>query len=107
MIRPEALHLSPLDGSGTGATVPNIARVMASRLLGRTSLIHLSIPDGRSPSPTGRVSSPAGWISSPDGRRGCHLHSRMPGQFLPQEDSHVAITLDTRQAFVFPAKDPT
>jgi iron(III) transport system ATP-binding protein len=86
MIRPEALHLSPLDGSGTGATVPNIARVMASRLLGRTSLVHLSIPGGRN---------------------GCHLHSRMPGQFLPQEESHVAITLDARQAFVFPAKDPT
>jgi iron(III) transport system ATP-binding protein len=93
MIRPEALHLSPLDGSATGATVPNIARVMASRLLGRTSLVHLSIPDGHS--------------SSPDGRSGCHLHSRMPGQFLPQEESHVAITLDARQAFVFPAKDPT
>jgi iron(III) transport system ATP-binding protein len=93
MIRPEALHLSSLDGRGTGATVPNIARVMASRLLGRTSLVHLSIP--------------AGCSSSPDGRNGCHLHSRMPGQFLPQEESHVAITLDARQAFVFPAKDPT
>ena len=85
MIRPEALHLSPLEGSG-GATVPNIARVMASRLLGRTSLVHLSIPNGQG---------------------GCHLHSRMPGQFLPTEESHVAITLDTRQAFVFPAKEPT
>ncbi|MGF7205727.1 iron(III) transport system ATP-binding protein [Skermanella aerolata] len=85
MIRPEALSLAPLDSAG-GAAVPNIARVMASRLLGRTSLVHLSIPDGRS---------------------GCHLHSRMPGQFLPQEETHVAITLDARQAFVFPAKDPT
>jgi iron(III) transport system ATP-binding protein len=85
MIRPEALHLAPLDGSAS-ATVPNIARVMASRLLGRTSLVHLSVPNGRG---------------------GCHLHSRMPGQFLPAEDSHVAITLDTRQAFVFPAKEPT
>ena len=85
MIRPEALHLASLEGSG-GATVPNIARVMASRLLGRTSLVHLSIPNGQS---------------------GCHLHSRMPGQFLPNEESHVAITLDTRQAFVFPAKEPT
>jgi iron(III) transport system ATP-binding protein len=85
MIRPEALHLSPLEGSG-GAIVPNIARVMASRLLGRTSLVHLSIPNGQG---------------------GCHLHSRMPGQFLPNEESHVAITVDTRQAFVFPAKEPT
>src|SRR3954471_21291414 len=85
MIRPEALRLSPLEGSG-GATVPNIAGVMASRLLGRTSLVHLSIPNGQS---------------------GCHLHSRMPGQFLPNEESHVAITLNARQAFVFPAKEPT
>ena len=85
MIRPEALSLSPLDGAGNAA-VPNIARVMASRLLGRTSLVHLSIPDGRG---------------------GCHLHSRMPGQFLPREETHVAIMLDARQAFVFPAKDPT
>jgi iron(III) transport system ATP-binding protein len=85
LIRPEALHLSSLEGSD-GARVPNIARVMASRLLGRTSLVHLSIPDGQG---------------------GCHLHCRMPGQFLPPEESHVAITLDSRQAFVFPAKDPT
>jgi iron(III) transport system ATP-binding protein len=85
MIRPEALHLAPLNGSAS-ATVPTIARVMASRLLGRTSLVHLSIPNGQGC---------------------CHLHSRMPGQFLPPEESHVAITLDTRQAFVFPAKDPT
>jgi iron(III) transport system ATP-binding protein len=85
LIRPEALHLSSLEGSD-GARVPNIARVMASRLLGRTSLVHLSIPDGQG---------------------GCHLHSRMPGQFLPNEESHVAIKLDTRQAFVFPAKEPT
>jgi iron(III) transport system ATP-binding protein len=85
MIRPEALQLSALEGSG-GATIPSIARVMASRLLGRTSLVHLSIPNGQS---------------------GCHLHSRMPGQFLPNEESHVAIKLDTRQAFVFPAKEPT
>ena len=85
MIRPEALQLSALEGSG-GATIPSIARVHGFPLLGRTSLVHLSIPNGQS---------------------GCHLHSRMPGQFLPNEESHVAIKLDTRQAFVFPAKEPT
>ncbi|WP_158046001.1 ABC transporter ATP-binding protein [Skermanella pratensis] len=85
LIRPEALQLSAPDAVA-GARVPNLGRVMAARLLGRTSLIHLEVPDGG---------------------HGRHLHSRMPGQFLPSEDSHVAITLDTRQAFVFPAKDPT
>jgi len=86
LIRPEALHLAPLAGANS-IRVPNLARVMAARLLGRTSLIHLSVPDGQG--------------------GGCHLHSRMPGQFLPSEESHVAITLDVRQAFVFPAKEPT
>ncbi|UEM18772.1 ABC transporter ATP-binding protein [Skermanella mucosa] len=85
LIRPEALQLSAPD-TAAGARVPNLGRVMAARLLGRTSLIHLDVPDGA---------------------QGRHLHSRMPGQFLPPEDTHVAITLDMRQAFVFPAKDPT
>lgn len=85
LIRPEALQLAAPDAAN-GGRVPNLGRVMAARLLGRTSLIHLDVPDGG------------------DGR---HLHSRMPGQFLPPEDSHVAIMLDLRQAFVFPAKDPT
>ncbi|EWY36990.1 hypothetical protein N825_22025 [Skermanella stibiiresistens SB22] len=85
LIRPEALRLSSPDSSAD-ARVPNLGRVMAARLLGRTSLIHLDVPDGRG---------------------GCHLHSRMPGQFLPAEDTHVAISLDVGQAFVFPAKDPT
>jgi len=85
LIRPEALHLAPL--SGGGGHLPNLGRVMAARLLGRTSLIHLSVPDGKGGC--------------------CHLHSRMPGHFLPPEDSHLSITLDERQAFVFPADDPT
>jgi iron(III) transport system ATP-binding protein len=88
LVRPEALHLMPLSGgNGSGAHLPNLARVMAARLLGRTSLIHLSVPDGQGGT--------------------CHLHARVPGQFLPPEDSHVSIALNERQAFVFPADDPT
>ena len=84
MIRPEALRLSPLKGSSS-ATVPNIARSWlpgcSAGQLGCTCL-----------SRTGRTVA---------------VRSSMPGQFLPNEESHVAITLNTRQALVFPAKEPT
>ena len=59
----------------------------AARLLGRTSLVHLSVP-------------------AADGRI-LHLHARMPGIFLPPDGSHVSVVLDPRQAFVFPAGGPT
>ena len=82
LIRPEALRLDADPGSGP----PNLARVEAARLLGRTSLVHLRVHDGR-----------GGTI---------HLHARVPGLFLPEEGRHVAVSLDPRQAFVFPAADP-
>ncbi|WP_084536408.1 ABC transporter ATP-binding protein [Azospirillum halopraeferens] len=88
LVRPEALHLAPVPKDlAPGGTLPILARVMAARLLGRSSLVHLSIPGG------------AG--------RPVHLHARMPGQFLPAEESHVSITLDRKQAFVFRAEAPT
>ncbi len=88
LIRPEALKLSaqPTATAPIGE-LPVLARVMAARLLGRTSLIHLDVPDGKG----GAV----------------HLHSRMPGQFLPPEQSHVSVCMDLCQAFVFPAGAPT
>ena len=78
LIRPEALRLAD------PATDPEaaVARVIAARLLGRTSLIHLS----------------AGEF----GGKRLHLHSRMPGRFLPAEGQLVAVSLDRTQAFVFP-----
>ena len=80
LIRPEALRLTmAADGDVTG--VPNLARVEASRLLGRTSLIHLRVTD--------RDGVPH------------HLHARAPGHFLPEDGSHVSVTLEPRQAFVF------
>lgn len=80
LIRPEALRLTmAADGDVTG--VPNLARVEASRLLGRTSLVHLRVNDR-------------------DGRPH-HLHARAPGHFLPEDGSHVSVTLEPRQAFVF------
>lgn len=78
LIRPEALRLTlTADGGG----VPNLGRVEASRLLGRTSLVHLCVTDR-------------------DGRPH-HLHARAPGHFLPEDGSHVSVELETRQAFVF------
>ncbi|MFM2042266.1 MAG: hypothetical protein RLY86_842 [Pseudomonadota bacterium] len=83
LIRPEALHLS----TGPLAQLGPLAQVQASRLLGRTSLVHLGLPglDGSI----------------------LHLHARMAGQFLPAEGSYVSVRLDPRQAFVFPATAPT
>ena len=79
LIRPEALRLSrerPSDGSGV--------RVITSRMLGRTSLIHLCAGDL-------------------EGHH-LHLHARMPGRFLPEEGEILAVSLDESQAFVFPAE---
>ncbi|MCA8907857.1 MAG: ABC transporter ATP-binding protein, partial [Rhodospirillaceae bacterium] len=77
LIRPEALSVS----LGTPGGVR--AYVMAARLLGRTSLVHLRMEGGE-----------AGPI---------HLHARVPGVFLPAEGTAVSIALDPRQAFVFPS----
>ena len=77
LIRPEGLRLTEAGPHSGGVT----ARVEAARLLGRTSLIHLTVPTR--------------------GGDTVHMHARMPGQFLPAEASFVSITLDHAQAFVF------
>ncbi len=85
LIRPEALRLQPLaDSSGAPA---GTAKVMASRMLGRSSLVHLSV----------------------NGSEGhdLHLHARIPGRFLPAEDELLAVHLDRSQAFVFPLSKAT
>jgi iron(III) transport system ATP-binding protein len=79
LIRPEALKLGPAPaGAANGA-----ATVIAARMLGRSSLIHLSVP-----AEGGRL----------------HLHARVPGRFLPPESSRVEVSLDLEQTFVFPAQ---
>jgi iron(III) transport system ATP-binding protein len=81
LIRPEALKLGPINGAGREAA----ATVIAARMLGRSSLIHLSVPvEG------GKL----------------HLHARVPGRFLPEENSLVEVRLDLEQTFVFPAQSP-
>jgi iron(III) transport system ATP-binding protein len=89
LIRPEALKLRPASSgdpaAGGGHGAPGTARVMAARLLGRTSLVHLS-------------------IGGADGRD-LHLHARVPGRFLPEDNEVMAIHLDHSQAFIFVVAD--
>ncbi|WP_240932477.1 ABC transporter ATP-binding protein [Pelagibius litoralis] len=83
LIRPEALHLSPPEQSANGSIPVNggAVEVMASRLMGRTSLIHLrslDVPEQET-----------------------HFHARVPGRFLPMENQRLRVELDRSQAFVF------
>jgi iron(III) transport system ATP-binding protein len=80
VIRPEALRLGPTKGAGD----KQFATVVESRLLGRTSLVHLSFP----------------WPVPGDSHR-LHLHARVPGVFLPEPGQVVSIDLDLSQTFVF------
>lgn len=75
LIRPEAIRLGPKLSGGP------LARVLAARLLGRTTLVHLA-------------------LDAACGQR--HLHARVPGRFLPREGDFLAVSLDPEQAFVFP-----
>ena len=81
LIRPEALHLTamtPAMAAGEGGA----ARVQAARMLGRSSLVHLSVDTANG--------------------QDLHLHARIPGRYLPKEDELLAVHLDHTQAFVFP-----
>jgi iron(III) transport system ATP-binding protein len=85
LIRPEALHLAPPPEDP--AAQASLARVMASRMLGRTSLVHL-MPVGTN-------------------EHEPHLHARIPGRFLPPEDEILQVSLDRSQTFVFPRRTLT
>lgn len=83
VVRTEALRFrpsSPLDGDCCRA------RVVAARMLGRTSLIHLAVTS----------TDPA-----------LHLHARVPGRVLLEEGSEVVLSLDHDLTFVFPTENPT
>jgi iron(III) transport system ATP-binding protein len=89
LIRPEALRLGAARASGC------TAKVLAARLLGRSSWIHLCLgPHKDGPGHEG-------------GPGHLHFHARMPGRFLPAEGEIVAVILDPSQAFVFPKRPPT
>ena len=73
IIRHEALLI---DAGNDGV----VGEVMESRLLGRASLIHLSVPTGRDE---------------------IHLHARIPGLNSIEVGSQVRVRVDPAQAFVF------
>ena len=96
LIRPEAIRLRPLgEGAAAGSSGGSgRARVLAARMLGRTSLVHLSVANGAGSGEEGREEG------------ALHLHARVPGAFLPSENAAMEIELDRSQAFVFPRGDP-
>ena len=77
VIRHEALLI---DAGNDGI----VAEVIESRLLGRASLIHLSVPTGRNV---------------------LHLHARIPGLNSIEAGSQVRVRVDPSQTFVFAARD--
>ena len=86
VMRPEALQVEPQGQAGPlSAAAAHTARVLTARMLGRASLLHLELRAG------GPESAPL------------HLHCRVPGLFLPAEGEQIAISLDSRQVFVFAA----
>ena len=85
LIRPEALRLEAIPA---GSPVDGVAaRVLAARMLGRSSLIHLSVPA--------------------ENGQDLHLHARIPGRVLPAETAEMGVSLDRSQAFVFPTTPST
>ncbi|MEM7046897.1 MAG: ABC transporter ATP-binding protein [Pseudomonadota bacterium] len=88
LVRPEGLLISPQitpGGQAIAGRTPITARVEAARLLGRTSMIHLAVPDPQASNADATV----------------HFHARMPGQFLPAQDTLIEVVFDPSQAFVF------
>ncbi len=78
MIRPEGIRVVVV---GQSNNQHQSTHVIMSRLLGRNSLVHVCLHDRD--------------------KREYHLHSNMPGVFLPQENQPVELHLDPSQAFVF------
>src|SRR5512134_1293905 len=74
LVRPEGLRV----GQGPGAP----ARIVAARLLGRSSHLRLAVAGFADP-----------------------LQALVPDVFLPEQGTPVALTLDAAQAFVFPLED--
>lgn len=81
LIRPEAVHLRAPGKSEAGHGACELrARVQLARPLGRTSMIHLATDRFR-------------------------LRARVTGVFLPAQGTELAMSVDPRSTFVFPAAD--
>jgi iron(III) transport system ATP-binding protein len=77
VVRHEGLHLSP---KSEGA----IASVVETHLLGKNSLVHLSVPIGSSE---------------------LHLHARIPGLSWFETGKNVFVEIDPEQVFIFPEQN--
>ncbi|MFM7344164.1 MAG: ABC transporter ATP-binding protein [Tagaea sp.] len=88
LIRPEGLALAGIPDTAPEPACP--AKVLASRLLGRSSWVHLCLGQGADEGHAEHV----------------HFHARVPGRYLPPEGDILAVDLDPAQAFVFPPDDP-
>ncbi len=84
LVRSEGLLLGALAVAGSRRPLIT-AEVLAARLLGRTSLVHLKLEQ------------------SPPGPP-LHLHARVAGRFLPEVGVKVPIAFDPDLVFLFPAK---
>lgn len=80
VVRPEGVSIQPW---GPAYADDPGGVVEQARLLGRTSLVHMT------------VSAPV----EPD--RSVHLHARVPGVYLPKPGARVRIQIDPAQTFVF------
>ncbi len=96
LVRPEALRLKTPGSSSEPAD--NTATVLAARMLGRSSLVHLRLDDGESSSlPEDAEPQEVQYHGHP-----LHWHARIPGRYLPAEGEALDVYLDRSQAFVFP-----
>ncbi|MFX4222198.1 MAG: ABC transporter ATP-binding protein [Thalassobaculum sp.] len=87
VVRPEAVRLDPWTESFAGAPSGEVEQ---ARLLGRTSLVHLTV-----------------WRQGAQLAESLHLHARVPGVYLPRPGTRVRVSVDPGQTFVFPVPDPT
>ncbi len=84
LVRSEGLLLGALAVAGSRRPLIT-ADVVAARLLGRTSMVHLTLEQERPHPPL-------------------HLHARVAGRFLPDVGAKVPIAFDPDLVFLFPAK---
>jgi iron(III) transport system ATP-binding protein len=81
LIRPEAIHLCPCDSLFEGMPM---AEVETARLLGKSSLMHLTLLDEEHP---------------------IHIHARVQGNFLPDAGEKFGLGVNNELTFVFERGD--
>ncbi len=83
LVRPEAIRIGDAGSAGAEALIE------AVRMVGRSTLVHLTLPGD-------------GGAGPPDAQDGHHLHVRSPGRFRGGEGEPLRLSLDGEQVFVFP-----